>query len=69
MTKTVQVPETLLKKLSNAVQAFSELEDELEDFLFSSDPEFLEKMRRAQVSHRSGATRSLDDLKQELCIE
>lgn len=69
MLKTIAVPESLLKKLSKATRAFRELEDELEDFLLVSDPEFLAKMRSARASHLAGNARPLQDLKKELCIE
>lgn len=69
MPRTVAVPESLLKTLSRATRAFHELEDELEDFLLTSDPEFLAKMQRARASHLSGNTRPLNDVKKELCIE
>jgi len=69
MSKTIAVPESLLKKLSQATRAFQQLEDELEDFLLLSDPEFLAKMRSARAGHLSGKTRPLKDLKKDLCIE
>lgn len=69
MPRTVAVPESLLKTLSKATRAFHELEDELEDFLLTTDPEFLAKMRSARVSHLSGHTRPLNEVKKELCIE
>ena len=46
MTKMISVPETLIQKISEAGRAFQDLEDELEDFLLVSDPEFIAKMRR-----------------------
>jgi hypothetical protein len=69
MPKTIEVPTSLIKKLSKATHAFHELEDELEDFLLLSDPEFLAKMRRSRADHLAGKTRSIDELKKELCIE
>lgn len=69
MSKTIAVPESLLKKLSQATRAFQQLEDELEDFLLLSDPEFLAKMRSARAGHLSGKTRPLKALKKDLCIE
>ncbi len=66
MSKTIEVPVTLIKKLSKATRAFQELEDELEDFLLFSDPEFLAKMRRSRANHLAGKTRPVDDLKKEL---
>lgn len=68
-SKTIEVPATLIKKMSKATHAFQELEDELEDFLLLSDPEFLAKMRRSRADHVSGKTRPLEKLKKELCIE
>ena len=69
MSRTITVPESLLKKLSKATRAFRELEDELEDFLLVGDPEFLAKMRSARANHVSGKVRPLRDLKKDLCIE
>lgn len=69
MPKTIEMPASLIGKISRAAKAFEELEDELEDFLLSKDPEFLEKMRKAKKAHLSGKTRSLKALKKELCIE
>ncbi len=68
MTKTMEVPISLIKKLSKATQAFQELGDELEDYLLLSDTEFLAKMRRCRADHLAGKTRPLGELKKELCI-
>jgi len=69
MARMISVPETLLKKLSKASRAFQDLEDELEDFLFVSDPEFIAKMRRSRKAHIEGDTRSFDMLKKGLCTD
>lgn len=69
MPKTIEVPVSVIKKLSKAAHAFQELEDEVEDFLLLSDPEFLAKMRQSRADHLAGKTRSIDELKKELCIE
>mgnify|MGYP001577290907 CR=1 FL=1 len=69
MQKTVEMPVSLISKISRAAKAFEELKDELEDFLLSKDPKFLEKMHKAKNAHLAGKTRSLKDLKKELCIE
>jgi hypothetical protein len=55
--------------MSEAVQAFEELQDELEDYLLSQDAGFLTRMQQARAHHIEGETRSLEDLKHELCIE
>jgi len=69
MQKTIEMPTSLIGKISKAAKAFEALEDELEDFLLSKDHEFLEKMRKAKKAHRAGKTKPLKDIKKELCIE
>ena len=69
MPKTIDVPVSLIEKISKAAKAFEEFEDEMEDFLLAKDPQFLKKMRRARKSHLAGKTRPLENLKKELCIE
>lgn len=69
MPNTIEVSVSLIKKLSKATKAFHELEDELEDCIFLSDPEFLKKMRRSRANHLAGKTKRLDELKDELCIK
>ncbi|MBI5683373.1 MAG: hypothetical protein HZC45_09505 [Deltaproteobacteria bacterium] len=69
MPKTIEVPAILIKKMSKAASAFQELEDELEDFLLLSNPEFLAKMHRSRADHLAGKTRPIEELKKELCIE
>jgi uncharacterized protein (UPF0297 family) len=69
MAKSVEVPVSLLKKMARAAEAFSQFEDDLEDYLLSRDPQFVARMRDARAAHLAGRVRSLSDLKQELCIE
>jgi hypothetical protein len=69
MQKTVEIPVSLFKKMSKAASAFDTFEDEMEDFVLSQSPEFIEKMRRARKDHLSGKTSSLKSLKKQLCIE
>jgi len=57
MSRMISVPETLLKKISKASRAFQDLEDDLEDFLLVSDPDFLAKMRRSRKAHIESETR------------
>lgn len=68
MPKTIEMPVSVLEKMSLAAKAFEELEDEIEDFLLSKDPKFLKKMRRARKDHLSGRIRPLNSLKKDLCI-
>ncbi|GAB4545429.1 MAG: hypothetical protein Fur0020_14500 [Thermodesulfovibrionia bacterium] len=69
MGKTINVPISLLEKISEAARVFEDIEDEIEDFLLSKDPRFLAKMRRSRKDHLSGRTRPLKSLKKDLCIE
>jgi hypothetical protein len=69
MQKTVEMPASLIGKISKAAKAFEELEDEIEEFLLSKDANFLERMRRARKDHLSGRTRPLKHLKKDLCIK
>ena len=66
MPETVSIPVSLLKKISLAANTFHELEDELEDFLLSNDPDFIAKMHQSRQEHLAGDTTSLEDLKREL---
>jgi len=69
MLKTVEVPVSLLDKISKAAKAFEELEDEMDDFFLSKDAVFLDKIRRARKSHTTGKTNPLASLKKDLCIK
>jgi len=69
MVRMISVPETILKKTSKANRAFQDLEDDLEDFLFVSDPDFLAKMRRSRKAHMESETRPFEALKKEICID
>jgi len=65
--KSIEILVSLMKKLSKAAHAFHEREDELEDFLLLSDPEFIAKMRRSREYHLAGKTRPFSELEKELC--
>lgn len=69
MQKMVEVPISLIGKMSKATKAFEELESELEDFLLSKDAGFIEKMRKARKAHVSEKTSPLSKLKKDLCKE
>lgn len=69
MARSVEIPLSVLRKLARAAEAFSRLEDDLEDYLLSQDPQFVARMREARGAHLAGQARPLSDLKQELCIE
>ena len=69
MARSIEVPLSLLRKVARATDAFAQLEEELEDYLFSRDAEFVARSREARAAHLGGQVRPLDDLKRELCIE
>jgi len=49
-----------------AQRKWEEFSDELEDFLLSSDKQFIKKMEKARKEHLKGKIRDLQGLKQEL---
>jgi len=69
MTRMIAVPETLIEKISKAAKAFQEMEDEIEDYLFTSDQAFTEKMRRSRKAHVKGDVKPFSLLKSEQCID
>lgn len=64
--KTVSVPQKLLNSMIEAQKKWEEFSNELEDFLLSSDKQFIKKMERARKEHLKGKIKSLRELKQEL---
>lgn len=69
MSKTVQIPASLIEKILNVAGELEALQDDLEDYLLSQDEEFIEKMREARKQHVKGNTRPLEELKRELCTD
>lgn len=63
MDDTVEVPISLLQKLSDANEAFHALEEELEDFLISQDTELLSRLERARTQHEGGELRPFSDIR------
>ncbi len=54
MGRSVEVPVSLLKRMARAAEAFSQFEDDLEDYLLSQDPKFLTRMREARAAIMAG---------------
>ena len=69
MSRTVEVPVSLLRKLARASNALASFEDELEDYLLARDDQFIQRMRDARSAHQAGKVRPLAVLKKDLCIE
>ena len=63
MAQTVQVPAELYKKLLRASETLSDLHDAFEDYLISTNPALLKKLRRARRDHVAGKTRPFQELK------
>lgn len=64
--KTISIPQKLLRDMIEAQQRWEKFSDELEDFLLSSDKQFIKKMEKARREHLKGKVRDLQELKQEL---
>ena len=64
--KTISIPRRLLDSMIEAQRKWEEFSDELEDFLLSSDKQFIKKMEKARKEHLKGKIRDLQGLKQEL---
>ncbi len=69
MSKTLEVPAALLRKMARAAEAFEEFETSLEDYLIARDPQMLGRLREGRAAHLAGRVRPLSELKKELCIE
>ncbi len=68
MPETIQLPAGLFKKFLRAGEALGELHDAWEDYLISTNPTMLRKLRVARREHIGGKTRPLGDLKRELNV-
>lgn len=60
--KTISVPQRLLYSMIEAQKKWEEFSDELEDFLLSSDKEFIKKTGRARKEHLEGKTRNPQEI-------
>lgn len=67
--RTIEVPQEIFRSMLKAYQTWEEFSDEFEDFAFSTNEDFLGKMRKAREEHLKGKTRSLGSLKDELKIQ
>ena len=65
-TKNVCVPRNLFNSMFEVHKKWEEFSNEFEDFILSSNGDFIEKMKKAQKEHTKGKTRDLKFLKQEL---
>lgn len=64
--KTISIPQKLLNSIIETQRRWEEFNNELEDFLLSSDKRFLKKMEKARKEHLKRKVRDFQELKQEL---
>lgn len=64
--KTIPVPQKIFDSMIEVYQKWEKFSNEFEDFLLSSDREFIEKMRQARKEHLEGNVRILQSLKRGL---
>ncbi|GEM_PF-5586907 len=63
---TVMVPKKVFNSMVEAYKKWEEFSEGFGDFVLSSQPDFLRKMRKAKKEHANRKFRDLDDLKREL---
>lgn len=63
MANTIQIPKLVLYKFLEAGKRFYAAEDELEDFLLTTDKSFIKKMGRLRASHKVGRLGNWEKLK------
>jgi hypothetical protein len=66
VSKTVEIPSTLFAKFLRAGEALSDLHEDFENYLISTNPALLRKLHKARREHLGGRTRPFDELKREL---
>lgn len=65
-SKSIAVPQKLLSSIIEAQRKWDKVSNELEDFLLSSDKNFLKKIRQARNQHQHRKLKDLEILKKEL---
>lgn len=68
MSEILQIPSRLVKRLAQVCAEFEELNDQLEDFLISRNPQLLRELRKARREDLAGKTRPYNDLAQQLAL-
>ena len=66
MSKTVSVPVSLIKKMSSAVNAFHELEEELDDFLMANDSALLKETEEAYREYKEKDSLSHREMRKKI---
>jgi len=63
--KNISIPKNLFDSMIQTYQKWERFSNELEDFLMSSNDDFIKKMRKARQEHLGGKTKPLADLKKK----
>ena len=69
MPQTVEVPAKLFKKFLRAGEALSDLHEAFEEYLITTNPRLLRRLRRSRRDELAGKTRPFEELKRELHLE
>lgn len=64
--KTIPIPSRIISSMIEAQKKWEKFGDELEDFLLSSDKQFIKKMEKSREEDLKGKARNLQELKREL---
>ena len=62
-TEKISIPVSVFNSMVKAQKSWEDFIDEFEDFLYSRDKSFLERMRKARQEHLSGELSSFSELK------
>ena len=65
----IKIPTDLFQSMMETHLQWKELMDELEDYILTNDPEWLEKIKKAQQEHEQGNLMDFEETKDELGIE
>ena len=62
---TVEIPRDLIKKMDKAVKTLEDFTEEYDDYIFSKDKKFIDKMHKARKEHLSGNTKSFSEIRKK----
>lgn len=63
MNGNIVLPKKLFKEMISIHQKWNDFSNELEDYLFSKDKKFIEKMKNARKHHKEGNIKGIKELK------
>ena len=62
-TEKISIPVSVFNSMIKAQKGWEDFIDELEDFLFSRDTNFVQKMKKARQEHLGGKLAPLSELR------